>query len=181
MLGFLPALPPLTGPALVALCLACSGCAVNHHGLVTVSRYESESAYLVRMEMWGVHILTNEVDGGITIGKSTRLYVHPKPEKVGSDRAGYAVPNMDRIEEMSIVRKSRDQFPAPATLGSPLAVVADAIGIALSLNAVRIGASIGIQRRAITRLRSNFEGVFLLKYDSEKQELPRVFYQGGAP
>lgn len=119
-----------------------AGCAVNDRGLVTTRLYENDTAYVLRLEAWGGHLITNVVDAGLTIGRSRRLYVYPKQRSAG---AALPVPPVFPSETDTRLREVRGT-EARAGLGAlsdPVALVTEDAGLALHLNRLRTGALLG--------------------------------------
>ncbi len=165
---------------MIALTLyLCTGCAVNDRGLVTTRLYENDTAYVLRLEAWGGHLITNTVDAGLTIGRSRRLYVYPKPAG-----AQLAVPPAFPSETDTRLREVPG-IKAGAALGAssdPVALVTEDAGLALHLNRLRTGVLLGARSASALLLPRDFNGVLLFKYDSENSNETNVYYlKGGYP
>ncbi|MGQ0445678.1 MAG: hypothetical protein ACT4O2_11285 [Beijerinckiaceae bacterium] len=169
-------------PGVIALTVyLCTGCAVNDRGLVTTRLYENDTAYVLRLEAWGGHLITNTVDAGLTIGRSRRLYVYPKPRPAGIQ---LAVPPVFPSETDTRLR----EVPAikdGAALGAssdPVALVTEDAGLALRLNRLRTGVLLGARSASALLVPRDFNGVLLFKYNSENSNETNVYYlKGGYP
>ncbi|MGH8525556.1 MAG: hypothetical protein ACREXY_15545 [Gammaproteobacteria bacterium] len=172
--------PGGAGMFALILCL-CTGCAVNDRGLVTTRLYENDTAYVLRLKAWGGHLITNTVDAGVTIGRSRRLYVYPKPRPTG---AQLTVPPVFPSGADTHLREVRGT-EARARLGAlsdPVALVTEDAGLALHLNRLRTGVLLGARSASALLVPRDFNGVFLFKYDSENSNETNVYYlKGGYP
>ncbi len=172
--------PAGAGMIALTLCL-CAGCAVNDRGLVTTRLYENDTAYVLRLEAWGGHLITNTVDAGLTIGRSRRLYVYPKPRPAG---AQFAVPPVFPSEADTRLREVRgtEARAGLAALSDPVALISEDAGLALHLNRLRTGVLLGARSASALLLPRDFNGVLLFKYDSENSNETNVYYlKGGYP
>ncbi len=163
------------GAGLIALSISCAGCAVNDHGLVSTRLYENDTAYVLHLEAWGGHLITNTVDGGLTIGRSRRWYVYPKARRAGSALRGAPVLPGDGRARLREVRGSA----APAGPGAsrdPVALVTVDTGLALHLNRLRTGLLLGARAASTLLLPRDFDGVFLFRYASENTHDTKVYY-----
>jgi hypothetical protein len=163
----------------LTLCL-CAGCAVNDRGLVTTRLYENDTAYVLRLEAWGGHLITNVVDAGLTIGRSRRLYVYPKPRPAGPPLAAPPVfPSNTDTRLREVETEARAGLPV---LGDPVALVTEDAGLALHLNRLRTGIMLGARSARALLVPRDFNGVFLFQYDSENRNKTDVYYlKGGHP
>jgi hypothetical protein len=150
--------PGGAGMIALTLCL-CAGCAVNDRGLVTTHLYENDTAYVLRLEAWGGHLITNTVDAGLTIGRSRRLYVYPKPRPAG---ALLAVPPVFPSETDTRLREVGTEARAGLpVLRDPVALVTEDAGLALHLNRLRTGVLLGARSARALLVPRDFNGVFL--------------------
>ena len=149
------------------LFLAIAGCAVNDVGLVTVDRYENDTARMARLKTLGLHLITNSVDGGLTIGASNRVYIYPKHNQSNAymEEIKRFLTKISNGEQLQM--KNADSFPPFSELGTPISVVSERFGISLDFNSHRIGISIGWRLNHAIRLPIDFQGDFFLKFDPE--------------
>jgi len=156
-----------------------SGCSVNDLGLVRVRHLESDSARVVRLDAWGLQILTRAEDAGLTLGPSERMYVFPKatdsaarlPLSVLVERAGAG-----RLHPATC-----DPCPGLRALGSSLAWTTRTTGIRVDANGRRIGVMLGLQTRAALRLPLDAPTVLLLKSHPNDPEAGEVYIAREAP
>jgi hypothetical protein len=161
----------------LTLCL-CTGCAVNQHGLTNARLYENDTAYVLKLDAWGGHLITNSADAGLTIGHSKRLYVYPKPRRDGAPHA--EAPVFPRTPDTHLRKVPATEVRARLdTLSCPVALVTEDIGLVLQLNRLRTGFLLGDRSTSALLLPREFDGVFLFRYDSENSNETRVFYLNG--
>ncbi len=172
--------PGRTGTIVLLFCL-CAGCAVNDRGLVSTRLYENDTAYVLKLEAWGGHLITNAADAGLTIGRSRRLYVYPKARPTGARLAvwpAYPSETDTRLREVhgTEIRARRGAW------SDPVGLVTEDSGLALHLNRLRTGLLLGARSASALLIPRDFIGVFLFRYDSNNTNETHVYYlKGGYP
>lgn len=155
-----------------------SGCALNDKGFVKVRRWENDAAYLVCWEAWGGHLVTNAVDAGLTIGRSKRLYIFPKPQGLYRDPAsGQIVIPLEAGHGLIPVEEPQSS-PELQARDEPVALVANTTGLTVSLNRLGFGIAFGVQTRGIIRLPHDFDGTLRLRYNSENVDNTQIHLIG---
>ncbi len=165
--------------ALIAYLFA--GCAVNDRGLVSTRLYENDTAYVLRLEAWGGHLITNAADAGLTIGRSRRLYVYPKERPAG---APLPLPPVFPSETDTHLREVQaiEAGGGRGALSDPVALVTEDAGLTLHLNRLRTGILFGVRSGRGLLIPRDFNGVFLFRYDSENSNETKVYYlKRGSP
>jgi hypothetical protein len=165
----------------VVALLLLAGCAINGHGLVTTRLYESGTAYMLDLEAWGGHLITNLPDAGLTLGHSKRLYIYPKPNPMTEHLSGGGAMPLDvadaRLHETQDPHTQRNMSASE----NPVALVTETDGLALQMNQVRTGILLGKMSSKAVLLPQDFNGIILFKYDSENINNTRIYVKGGYP
>src|SRR5262249_26343422 len=78
----------------MSLLFLCNGCAWNEVG-ARVERRENETSRFVRVDVWGIHLVTGSDDSGVTLGHSRRDYIYPKVESRDRRDVEFMVGNRD--------------------------------------------------------------------------------------
>jgi hypothetical protein len=142
--------------ALVALWS--SACAIDTFGLARVTRAQNDSARMVRVEAWGLHLVTNREDAGLTIGRSRREYVYAREDA--------ATPG-DWLPWACAPLAAATAGAMPTRTDTLLLADVTTIGLALDANANRLGLSLGMRRRTALRVARDVDLVLALKFDSK--------------
>ena len=143
--------------SLSAMATACGGCAVNQHGLVQVQTANVPGGESIRLRSLGLHLVTWKADAGLTMGWSDRTYVF---------RSEPPLPGSSASRGESAERSNLDGNDAD----DPVVILDRRVGVAVDINARRVGLTLGVRRSASLRLPANFEGTTLLLYDSRHPE-----------
>lgn len=144
----------------VVFCVAmgmCGGCAVNDVGLVRVGRYENEMGHVVELDAVGIHLITNRSDGGLTIGRSHRVYFFAKNVEAAGAGIGEAV---DR-SVMKAVAKDK-AIKRMGELGEPMAWMSRSEGVMFRTGSGGVGLTVGARTHAEMRIAEKFEGVVVV-------------------
>jgi hypothetical protein len=168
---------------LLAVACACGGCAVDDRGFVACRWYTSETGWVVTVEAWGIHFVTNPGDAGVIIGQSERLYCFPKPSKQ-PDAPDWRVDLLaalrsDRLALAEVTDK--DAHPRLSDLGPPLAVVSRDAGVMFRCSAHDAGITIGLRRHAAVHWPANVDGVLVLAVDPDVPESTQFHWKGVLP
>lgn len=162
-----------------AICVSSSGCAVNAYGLVKVERFENDSAVVVGLRSYGLHMLTHRFDAGVVLGRSTRIYVFPKLG-APSDIDGNATDKFDLSRTSSrLTRVSENESTIPKA--RPIAIFTSATGLMLEGNEERIGFTLGKHTRSSLRLPKELSAILFLKLNTSDIGETRVFFQEKRP
>jgi hypothetical protein len=154
-------LQSLATPRLIPLLLslALGGCAVDDRGLVRVRHYDGETARMVALDAWGVHVITGASDAGVTLGHSQRTYVFAKEGAPGAAFPLAEMPSRARLRE-----STGDDVGRLRDLGPPLATIVRTSGLALQTGGSRAGLLLGARLRAALRLPADGSRVLYLSY-----------------
>ena len=167
-------------PLLLLGMLLGSGCALNDKGLVKVHRYENDTTYMVSLEVWGGHLIINDVDAGLTLGRSKHLYVYPKPQTGTPGSASGQIIIPSGTGQGIVAVNEQQNFPEWQALGNPVAMVTSVIGLAFSFSQFSFGIALGARSRGVIQLPQNFDGMLLLKYRSEHDGDAQIYITGGS-
>jgi hypothetical protein len=143
----------------VLLSLTTVGCAVNDRGLVRVRHYDGETARMVTLNAWGLHLMTTAADGGVTLGRSQRSYVFAK-----EGASGAAFPLAEMAARARLHESTGEDAGAFRDLGEPLATIVRTSGIALQTSGSRTGLLLGVRLRAALRVPADGSRVLYLSY-----------------
>ena len=155
------------------------GCAINDMGCADLQIYENNTSYVAVLETWGISINTMQLDYGLIIGRSKRMYVYERPHAKTFDfkflnelqKAGFG--NIGLLNKS----KSNDTFNYKESI--PVAITRENFGLLFDANSVRAGIAIGVSLNHLIHLPSSFRGTFLYNYDSDNFEMTRIHIQHG--
>lgn len=151
------------------------GCAVNTRGLVETNVYENESAYLIELEAWGVHLSTLGSDGGVSVGRIRKIYITPKSETEKEDSAGGAL--LEALASPPNLRKMNG-LPSNANFEKTVAIIDRISGGKLYGNSWRgVGLVLGVQNHSAIRLPRDFKGILAINVDTELEHLNSITIQ----
>lgn len=142
---------------LVITVLVISGsCSINKFGTVDVGYYENESAYLLRIESSGIHLMTSLEEGGLTVGKASRVYIYPK------EKSGLGVDLLTSPELQGGFKPV--EHVSGVALDIPYYIASESSGLVLELNKYRLGLSLGVRTRRTIRLPVDSDIVFMVSH-----------------
>lgn len=137
--------------SLVACGTTLGGCAINDGGIGTFRYYESATARAIEMKTFGVHLTTDAIDGGLTIGYSEKTLYFPKQvaSKASGDNAARA---RDAAFDPALLLTDDGSFTEVepfdrASLGEAIAVSSKRVGLAFAANAQQVGVTLGARQR----------------------------------
>jgi hypothetical protein len=157
----------------LALATLAQGCSVNDVGLIRVRHLESDSARVVRLEAWGLHLLTRTEDAGVTLGHSDRTYVFARE---GYHGASFSLSALAADSKTRRLRPAPcEPCPALGSLGRSLAQFTRTTGMRFDANAARVGFALGSQTRAALRLRLDQPLILLMRSNPEDLEAGEVY------
>ena len=108
-----------------------AGCAINDTGFVSVGRYKNETARLIELKVWGVHLLTNSDDAYSVVKQMPLQYFAKQVVSIEQDvqsRDIYAIKLRLHAVDGSITEQQFSFF-----VGVPFALVLVAISVLLLL------------------------------------------------
>jgi hypothetical protein len=170
------------GLTLTAL-LVLAGCAIDDRGVVERRWFASDTAWIVTLEAWGVHVTTNRFDAGITIGRSQRLYGFARApiDDQELDRRtaplGFLMNGGAALREVTNPRAR----PELADLGDPLMIVRRDAGVILRCDTTDAGVTIGARTHAAIHLPLERDGVLVLAVDPDVPESIQMHWKGAIP
>jgi hypothetical protein len=126
---------------------------------VRVRHYDGETARMVALDAWGVHVITGASDAGVTLGRSQRTYVFAKEGEPGAAFPLAEMPSRARLRE-----STGDDVGRLRDLGPPLATIVRTSGLALQTGGSRAGLLLGARLRAALRLPADGSRVLYLSY-----------------
>lgn len=155
------------------------GCAINDTGpFVSVRHFENDTTHVVELEMWGVHLITNELDAGLTIGHSKKIYLYQKRDASAMNFED-PLTLLTSLHEVSRLHETT-AGTADAGPGAPVSVAeldrndrlvafaSNCAGVMLHADAHRAGVTIGMNSHAALQLPLDFDGVVLIDFDSSR-------------
>lgn len=146
------------------LIIFCS-CSINQTGLPalhSVKHFESSTNVRTEIEVWGIHISTQPIDGGVTIGYTRRNYIRPKTD---TDVSGILF-HSDLM--------GADQWlpvPAlPATAPGANVLTDKSIGVSIRTNRHGLSADAGWRSTYLLEIDQDFEGIFYINIEKNDFE-----------
>jgi hypothetical protein len=142
-----------------------TGCAVNNFGTVKTTPYENDSAYLLELEAWGIHLSTHAADAGLSIGHIQKTYVVRK--------SNHGAKKKVRVEDLLFSEKLRkmDNHPSQLDFKNIIALTDTISGLKIYGNTWRgVGIMVGFQNHAAMRLPRNFNGIIAINLDREHKD-----------
>jgi hypothetical protein len=133
------------------LSMLVTGCGVNNWGCVKVCPFENDSAYVMEIEAWGVHLSSRSIDTGITIGHTKKIYVMRK-----NDLPPFQEEKILFCDQL----KPIDHIPAKENWENIIAIIDGVHGVKFYLNSWRgFGFMAGVQNYAALRLPKEFDNI----------------------
>jgi hypothetical protein len=147
-----------------------TGCSVNDAGLVRVRHLENESARVVQLDAWGLHLAFGNGDSGVTLGRDRRTYVFPR-----TPDATVHIP-AELFTDPSLARVTDSGCPCSglAGLGTPVAVVGRREGLGLDFDRARVGIGVGVRAHGAIRLEPDGDQMLFIRYDDASGRPPDV-------
>lgn len=149
---------------IIVFSVTLTGCAVNNFGTVKTTPYENNSAYLLELEAWGIHLSTLAADAGLSIGHIQKTYVVRKSNR--GTKKKIRTENLLSFEKL----KKMDLHLPKLDFKNIIALADTISGLKIYGNTWRgVGIMVGFQNHAAMRLPEDFNGIIVINLDRENK------------
>ncbi len=171
-----------------AAAMLAGGCAIDDCGIGTFRYYESETARAIEMRTFGLHVTTDGIDGGVTLGYSDKtLYFpwcgHACGETCSTECGQTALPDFSAGDTINpACGKFRVVPPFDRKgLGAPIAVSSRRIGLSVAANERQVGVTLGARMTTALAVEGDSDTLTMLLISSEGPLSSRMIAWGFQP
>jgi hypothetical protein len=163
--------------------LVLTGCAIDDRGFVDGRWFANDTAWVVTLKTWGVHVTTNRFDASLTIGRSQRTYGFAR-NPAGDRENDRCTDPLDLLTSgcapLLEVTDPR-AHPKLDDLGDPLLIVRRDLGVIVRCTSHDTGVTIGLRAHAAIHLPVERDGVLVLAVDPNVPEFTQMHWEGAMP